>query len=84
MESANQTKTDAWRAVGRLSQDDWDTWYEVVGEMVLAGVTPEQVRELATSGRAARDMLRDTKLKADQIEHEMALLETQTKAVEVP
>lgn len=54
MESANQTKTDAWRAVGRLSQDDWDTWYEVVGEMVLAGVTPEQVRELATSGNGER------------------------------
>lgn len=39
---------------------------------------------IAERRRAARDMLRDTKLKADQIEHEMALLETQTKAVEVP
>jgi hypothetical protein len=55
MESVNpELMTDAWRAVGRLSHDEWDTWYEVMGELILAGFTPEQVREWATSGNGER------------------------------
>jgi hypothetical protein len=38
---------------------------------------------IAERRKAAREMVRDAKLKADQIEHEMALLETQTKEAPV-